>query len=111
MLTLTDTCVCVCVCVSLSIISGEEKGKDGAELILSVYQKLHPPVIEFSPSPIVVVFVGSGWSVFFFFFSFSGGAVLHRLCSTLQMHHKNDSMQFCPIDMCSMWDRFKGQVT
>lgn len=62
MLTLTD--VCVCVCVSLSIISGEEKGKDGAELILSVYQKLHPPVIEFSPSPIVVVFVGTGWSVF-----------------------------------------------
>lgn len=53
--------MCVCVCET----SGEEKGKDGAELIFSVYQKLHRSVIEFSPSSFVVVFVSrrmDGWT-------------------------------------------------
>lgn len=51
--------VCACVCLQSQ---EREKGKEGAELILSVYQKLHLSVIEFSPSSIVVVFVsGDGW--------------------------------------------------
>ena len=59
--------VCVCVCVSLCIISGEEKREEGTELILSVYQKLSPSVIEFSPSPIVAALsLGTGWSDVFF---------------------------------------------
>lgn len=78
-----DWRVCVCVCISLCIISGEEKGKEGPELILSVYQRLCPSVIEFSPSPIVVVFVSGDWKVWFFFLS--GGAIPQRLGSTLQI--------------------------
>lgn len=57
----------VCAHVCVYTISGEEKGKEGTELILSVYQKPYLSVIEFSPSSIVVVFVSGGWMVDFFF--------------------------------------------
>lgn len=57
---------CACAHVCVYTISGEEKGKEGTELILSVYQKPYLSVIEFSPSSIVVVFVSGGWMVDFF---------------------------------------------
>lgn len=75
---------CVCTHVCVYTISGEEKGKEGTELILSVYQP-YLSVIEFSPSSIVVVFVSGGWMVDFFF-PLSGSAVLQL---QQQIHSKN----------------------
>lgn len=76
---------CVCAHVCVDTISGEEKGKEGTELILSVYQKPYLSVIEFSPSSIVVVFVSGDWMVDFSP-PLSGSAVLQL---QQQIHSKN----------------------
>lgn len=70
---------------------GKRKRRNRADPLC---QKLYPYVIEFSPSPVVVVFVSGDWMDRYF----SGCAVLQLLCPTIQMHYKYSLEPFCPID-------------
>lgn len=73
--------------VCFSVFSQKiKKKREGTELILSVYQKLYPSVIESSSAPIVVVFVSGDWVV---------RAASWQLFMTLKIRYSNCSVPYC----------------